>query len=115
MKLIDIFIFLLCVVGLVYFFFDRLKYSNINTYHEKLERLSDIRKKIATIEADNKKFNELIKTTNLDTDFDENFSNKLIDYRNNEEKLNVLKREQREIEKYIKNARMYNKNIGIKL
>jgi len=116
MKLIDIIIFSLCVIGLVYFIFDRRKYTNLSAYYEKHERLFEIIKEITALENDNKEFNELIKITNLDTDVDDEFADKLICYRNNEDKLKFLKNEQIKIEYYIKNARMYNDiwDMGIK-
>jgi sortase (surface protein transpeptidase) len=58
MKLIDNIIFSISVVGLVYFFIDRCKYTSISTYHEKLEKLNKLRKTIAAIENEDKKTNE---------------------------------------------------------
>jgi len=110
MKLIDIIILSLCVIGLIYFFFDRLKYSNVNAYREKQERLFDISKKIAAIENDNAETEELIKSINADTVYDDEMFEKLINYRDNEDRLVELKNEQRKIELYIKNARSYFKN-----
>jgi len=113
MKTIDIIIFSLCVIGLIYFFFDRLKYSNISVYRKKLERLNEIRKIIASIENDNDETEEIIKSINIDTVHDDETINKFINYRDNDTKLSVLKDEQREIELYIKNFRIYNKNLRI--
>ena len=114
MKLIDIIIFSLCVIGLIYFFFDRLKYSNINVYRKKLKRLIELRKIIASIENDNNETEEIIKSINIDTVHDDETINKFINYRDNDNKLSVLKDEQKKIELYIKNFRIYNKNIGIR-
>ncbi|GBU28266.1 hypothetical protein R84B8_01824 [Treponema sp. R8-4-B8] len=110
MKLIDIIIISLCVIGLIYFAFDRLKYSNLKAFHKKLERLNELKKTIAAVENDNKKTEDFIKSINADTVYDDETLERLINYRDNEEKLDDLKNEQRKIELYIKNARSYFKN-----
>jgi len=107
MELIDVIIFSSCVIGLIYFAFDRLKYSNKKTYHEKNDRLNQLRKTIAAIENDNRETEELIKLINHDTVYDDEFTDKLIKYGENEYKLNDLKNEKKTIEKYIKNAGKY--------
>jgi len=97
MKLIDIIIFSLCVIGMIYFFFDRRKYTSISAYHEKLERLNELRKRITMIE--NK---------------DEDENNTSVIYNNeSSEQLKLLKTELKEVEKYIQNARMYNKKLKV--
>jgi hypothetical protein len=113
MKLIDIIIFSLCVIGLIYFFFDRLKYRNISVYHKKLERLNELKKIITAIESEDKDTENIIRSTNFDAFFEEKFTDRLINYRDNDLKLSYLKNELKEIELYIKNFRMYNKKIGI--
>jgi len=110
MKLIDIIIFSICSAGLVYLFFDRRKYSNVIVYHEKINRLFELKKEITAVENNINNTDNIIKSLNFDKDHDEELYNKFIDYRDNEEKLNQLKNEQKEIEKYIKNANMY-KNV----
>jgi len=101
MKLIDIILLSLCVLGLIYFYFDRRKYTSISTYHKKLERLNELRKRITMIENKNK-----------DEDEDEN--NTSVIYNNeSSEQLKLLKTELKEVEKYIQNARMYNKKLRV--
>jgi len=107
MKLIDIILLSLCGIGLIYFYFDRRKYTSISAYHEKLERLNKLKLLIITIENNKKETDELIKSINADTHYDEELIDKLIKYRNNEEKLNVLEKELIETEKYIRTANMY--------
>ena len=110
MKIIDYIILSLCAVGLVYFFFDRLKYRNINVYYEKLERLNELRKKITAIENDNMKNENLIISNNFGVVYDDEDKDNFVIYKDT---LTNLKKEKREIELYIKNFRMYNKNLGI--
>jgi len=113
MKIIDIIIFTLCATGLIYFMFDRLKYTNMNVYREKLKRLNELRKLIALIENEDRETEKLIWSVNLDADLEKELADRLIGYRDNDDKLSVLKDEQRKIEKYIKNFRIYNKHIGM--
>lgn len=113
MKIIDIIILSLCFFGLVYFFIDRLKYRNINVYREKLKRLNELRKIITAVENEEKETEEIIKSINLDDDFDDELTDRLINSKHNDLRLSYLKAEQKEIELYIKNFRMYNKNLGI--
>ena len=113
MNPIDIIILSCCIIGLVYFAIDRFKYRDINVYHEKLERLNELRKLITAIENENVETENIIKSINLDNDFNDELTDKLIKNRDNEYKLSSLKDEQRKIELYIKNFRMYNKNIRI--
>jgi uncharacterized membrane protein YvbJ len=107
MKLIDILIFSLSAIGLVYFMFDRIKYSNRNAFHDKSERLEEINKIIANIERDKKEIEEIIKSTNADTVYNNEITDKLINYRDNEDYLKELKEEQRKIELYLRHACKY--------
>ncbi|MDR2941737.1 MAG: hypothetical protein LBV17_04000 [Treponema sp.] len=115
MKLIDTLIFSLCAIGLVYFIFDRIKYSNIEIYRDKLEKLNELRRTIAAIESDNKHVEKIIKSMNADTFYDDELyddelTDKLINYRDNEVKLENLKKEQRKIELYVRRAGKYINN-----
>jgi len=110
MNIIDIIISLLCVSGLVYFFFDRLKYRDINVYYDKLERLNELRKKITAIENDNLNTEKYFNSNNTNVVYDdENTDNFIIC----KDKLSCLIKEKRDIELFIKNFRMYNKKLGI--
>jgi len=111
MNFIDILILFLSIAGLVYFAFDRVRYSNKNVYCKKLERLNEIRKTIIFIETENAGTDEIIKSMNADMVCDDETADKLIKYRDNEEKLEYLKDEKNKIERYIKHARSYIKNI----
>jgi len=115
MKLIDIIIFSISVVGLIYFFIDRRKYTSISTYHDKLERLNELRKTIAAIEHDINETKESIKPGSIDTNiiYDDELTKKLVKQNDNEEQLKLLKTELKEVEKYIQNARMYNKKLRV--
>jgi len=113
MNPIDIIILSCCVIGLVYFAIDRFKYRDINVYHEKLERLNELRKLITAIEIEDKETEKMIWAIDLDAYLENELTDRLINYRDNDNKLSVLKDEQRKIELYIKNFRMYNKNIRI--
>jgi len=109
MKLIDFIIFFICVIGLIYFAFDRFKYSSKKIYHKNIKRLNHLRKIIASIENDNIETEEIIKSINFDTVFNDDLTDKLIKYRDDEDKLNILKTELKQIEKYINNFLIYNK------
>jgi len=107
MNFIDLLILFLSIAGLVYFFIDRVRYSNRNVYCKKLERLNEIRKTIIFIETENAGTDEIIKSMNADTVCDDETADKLIKYRDNIEKLEYLKDEQNKIERYIKRAHTY--------
>jgi len=113
MKLIDILILSLSAIGLVYFGIERIKYSNKYIYQKKLERLNELRKTIAAIESDNAETDKIIESINEDTYYDDELTDKLINYRDNEEKLKYLKDEQRKTERYLKIAGKYINNSGI--
>jgi len=113
MKIIDIIIFSLCAAGLVYFIIDRFKYRDINVYHDKLERLNELRKLITSVEKENKETENMIHSMNIDSIYENEFTDRVINYRDNEYKLINLKKEKKEIERYIKNFRMYNKNLRV--
>ena len=110
MKIIDYIILSLCLIGLVYFFFDRLKYRDINVYYKKLERLNELRKKITAIENDNMKNENLIISNNFGVVYDDEDKDNFVIYKDT---LANLKKEKRELELFIKNFRMYNKKLGI--
>jgi len=108
MKIIDIIIFFLCAVGLVYFVIDRFKYRDINVYHDKLERLNELRKLITAIEIENGKHENIFKPVGANNIFDDEQTEKYFIY---EEKLSNLKNEKKKIERYIENFRLYNKKL----
>jgi hypothetical protein len=97
--------------------FDRSKYSNSRVnkfsnksvgfseyvFHKHLEKLTDLNNIITAIEFDIKETEEIIKTEDIDTLYDDIFTDKLITYRDNEHKLKELKNERRELELYILN------------
>jgi len=110
MNIIDIIILILCAAGLVYFFFDRLKYRDISVYYGKLERLNELRKIITSIENNNLNSENIINSNNFGAVYDDGQADNLVTCKN---KLISLKKEKKEIERYIKNFRMYNKKLGI--
>jgi hypothetical protein len=111
MKLIDILIFSLSAAGLVYFMFDRLKYSNRNVYTRKLERLYELEIEIRNIKSVNNETEKLINNMNPDMDFDDSFTDKLIKYRDDADKLEALRNEHREIDLYLRKTRSYIKEF----
>ena len=113
MILIDILIFILCLGGLIYLITDRAKYMDINKYYKKQKRLFELCEIINSIEADNKKILEQIDDANIYEPLDDKFANKLIQFSDDENKLTELKKEQREVETYLKNARHYKKTLGV--
>jgi len=110
MNIIDIIILTLCAVGLVYFFFDRLKYRDISVYQDKLVRLNELRKLIAAIENENLKNENIFNSNNISVVYDDEDADNFIICK---DKLSYLKKEKKEIERFIKNFRMYNKYLGI--
>jgi len=113
MKLIDILILSLSVIGLVYFAVYRIKYSNIDAYNKKLERLQEIRKTIAVIENDKAEQDKIIKSLDVYNIYSDEIFWKLFEYRDNEERLKELKNEQRKIEIYLRTADKYIGKSGI--
>jgi hypothetical protein len=107
MDFIDILIIVSCAAGLIYFAFDRIKYLNITVFYKKQERLFELNKIISIIEIEIRDTEEIIKTEKIDALYDDIFADKLIAYRDNMDKLILLKKEQKEIEIYLKNFRMY--------
>jgi len=109
LSFLDITIFILCLGGLIYFIFNRIKYTNIDVFHEKCDRLSELNNIISRIENKNKERLELIKTIKFETIYDV-FPESLIEYRDDEDKLKELKKEQRDIEIYLRIAMKYHDN-----
>ena len=107
MGFIDILILIVCIAGLSYFVYKRIKYSNRDVYSHKLERYKELHKLICKINADNEKMESLILSANTDFDFNSALTDKLIEYRDNEEKLELYKQEYKEIELYLRKARPY--------
>ena len=107
MTFIDILILIVCIAGLVYFAFDRLKYSNKDVYSQKLEKLNKLKSLIHKIETDNEETESLIQSTKTDFDFNNIITDKLIEYRDNAEKLELYKNEYKETEAYLRKARSY--------
>jgi len=79
-------------------------------YYKKLERLNELRKKIAAVENDNLKTEGLFASNNLNVVYDNEDVDNFVIYKGS---LSSLKKEQKEIELYIRNFRMYNKKSGI--
>jgi hypothetical protein len=93
--------------------FERIKYSNRERYYEKLKRLKELERIIAVIENDNKVTEEIIKSINADTVYDSEMTDKLVNYRDNEGYLKDLKKEQIEIELYLRIARKSFDSLGV--
>jgi hypothetical protein len=111
MSLIDILIFVISIAGLIYFFLDRIKYSNKNTYYKKLERLYELEKEIHRIELHNSETEVLINNMNIYMDFDDGIADKLIKYRDDSGKLETLKNERIKISSYLLKSRLYIKEF----
>jgi hypothetical protein len=62
---------------------------------------------IRNIKSVNNETEKLINNMNLNMDFDDNFTDKLIKYRDDFDKLEALRNEHREIDLYLRNARLY--------
>jgi hypothetical protein len=112
MNFIDIFIFIFCIAGLVYFAFNRIKYSNIkysnkNVYFQKLEKLDKLQTLINKIKSDNDEMELLISLSNKDFDINDIHTDKLIKYRDNKEKLKNYNDEYKKIESYLNKARSF--------
>jgi hypothetical protein len=115
MKILDIIIFSLSAIGLIYFEFMRLKYSNNKVYSKKLERLYELRKTITSIENDEKEPEEISYfIINDDIEKQKTMINTVDEtYVYNDypkDKLQELKEEQRKIERYLKIAAKYINN-----
>jgi hypothetical protein len=113
MNFVDILIFTLSVIVLVYFIFHRVKYSNREVYFKKLEKLDEIKKAVAVIEKENEETEKIIKSINADTVYGNKMTDKLINYRDNEDKLEDLKIKQRKIELYLRYASKYINSFGV--
>jgi hypothetical protein len=100
------------LLTLIYFAYDRIKYSNREIYHNKRERLNEINQLINAIQIENKEAMKLIETISFDTDLDDSLIDSLIKYNDNDDTLITLKKEQREIQKYFKKAHSYIKDKG---
>jgi hypothetical protein len=87
--------------------FLRIKYSNRAAFWRKHERLHELNEAISRIESDNYEAMEIIKAINLDADIDDSLADRLIKYRDEEDALHALKKEQRKIEKYLLAALTY--------
>lgn len=106
MNFLDILILLICLGGLIFFFFDRIKFSNKTVYQQKKERFFQLQKLINNIKSENEEAEILIQSLDFD-DFTDSITDKLIKYRDNEDKLEICKAEYKKIESYLKNARPY--------
>jgi hypothetical protein len=85
----------------------RIKYSKLDVYCEKQERLRELDEAVTRIESDNREAMELIRNMNLDADIDDGLADRLARYRDDEIALLSLKKEQGELRKYLKAARRY--------
>jgi len=110
MNFIDILILIICISGIIYFIFDHFKYSNRIVYYEKLERFRILETLIRKIKSDNEEMESLILSANTDFDFNEAITDKLIEYRDNEEKLELYKHEYKKLELYLSKAKPYFRN-----
>jgi hypothetical protein len=110
MNFIDIIILIICIAGLGCFAFERIKYSNKNVYFQKLEKLNKLRTLIIKIKSDNEEMELLISLSNKDFDFNDILTDKLIEYRDNEEKLKLYNDEYKKIESYLNKALSYIKD-----
>ena len=112
MHFLDILILLLSFCGLIYFIFDRIKYSNFNVYRQKSERLSELNKIINFIENNDSEITEQIKVHNFDMPLNNNLIDQLIKHRDDEDKLKHLKTEREKIEIYLRIASKYIHSYG---
>jgi len=121
MNFIDILILFVSIGGLIYFVFHRFKYSNntlftpVNSnayeYAQNLEKLYALQEEIRVIELHNNNMEKIISDMNADMYFDDGLTDKLINYRNNIDKLKILKFEYRKINLFLKNSRFYFKDF----
>ena len=76
------------------------KYFNINEYNLKHERLLEIDNHISIINIDNKEMYTFIRNMDIDSNIDNEFADRLIQFKDNEKILKELKQEKRKIEMY---------------
>jgi hypothetical protein len=112
MQFADILILSFSVIVLVYFLYDRSKYSNRDVYFEKLERLEELKKTILAIQKENEETEEIIKSITAGTVYDNEMIDKFASYSDNQGKLKDLKTEQRKIEWYLRYAGRYINSFG---
>jgi hypothetical protein len=86
----------------------RIKYSNFVAFINKEERLSQLNETIRNIESNNNEIREIIKTMDMDADFDDDFADRLVEYRDYEVALKKMKKERKEVQKYLRAACRYN-------
>ena len=113
MKFIDIAIAILCFVLLIFLLIDRKKYLDINKYYKNVSRLHHIIGLINDIEIRNKYILDQIESMDIEMSFDDDFTDKLIKFRDEQDYLELLKNEQKRIQIYLKNVRHYKSTIGI--
>jgi hypothetical protein len=107
MIFLDALIAFACAAGLICFFFERVRYSNINAYRQKLERLRELEKEIRAIKHENIRAENIINNMDADMNFDENFTDELIKFSDDEARLETLKNECRKTASYLNKARPY--------
>jgi hypothetical protein len=111
MNFIDVLILFVSTAGLVFFFLDRIRYSNRNVYYKKLERLRELEEEIRGIISANDETENLIINMDFDTGFDGSVTDRLVKYRDDYDRLEALRNEHRETGLYLRNARPYIKEI----
>jgi len=97
--------------GLIYFVFHRFKYSNKNKYIQNLEKKYALQEEILIIEHHKYYMEKIISDMDADMYFDEKLTDELINYKNNIDKLKILKFEYRKINLFLKNSRFYFKDF----
>ena len=107
MNFIDILILIISIGGLIYFFIDHIKYTNINVYYQKRKRLSELEEEIYNIKLHKKETEILINNINFDIDFDNSLTDKLIKYREDTDKLKILYIEYNKLDSYLSIARKH--------
>jgi len=109
MSFINVIFWILCIGGLIYFSLARLKEKSpgIIEYREKHYRFYKLEMLINAIELDNKYILDQIKSTDLTESLDPVFTDKLIKYSDDEDNLKEFKKEKKEIEKWLRNAKKY--------
>jgi type II secretory pathway component PulJ len=107
MILLDALVAFACAAGLLFFFLERVRYSNINAYRQKLERLRGLEKEIRAIKRDNARAENVINNMDAEMNFDENFTGELIKYSDDAARLETLEYEYRITAAYLNKARPY--------
>ena len=89
----------------------RAKYFNTDIANKKCERLKELMEIIHNIKTDNYEVEQLIQTIYADTVFDDDFIERFIAYRDNEDNLRQAENEQKEIKKNFRIARFFDSSM----